>query len=150
SSQGRLDQRLLEGHRGRFHRLGTHRVAFGQELVKQLLRHRWQRILRRARHRFARLLRDRHRDSFSSCYPSHTKIRTGSVLRFRDQPLSDPALLAVSRYFRALDLPGPNPYGKPLLGEFPEINVISNVKVDGLPIGNLGDGEAVWHGDMTY
>lgn len=72
------------------------------------------------------------------------------VLRFRGQRLSDPELLAVSRLFGELDPPGPNPYGKPFLSEFPEINVISNVKVDGQPIGNLGDGEAVWHCDMTY
>ncbi|MFJ1251891.1 TauD/TfdA dioxygenase family protein [Cupriavidus sp. CuC1] len=72
------------------------------------------------------------------------------VLRFRGQALSDPELLAFSRLFGELDPPGPNPYGKPFLSEFPEINVISNVKVDGVPIGNLGDGEAVWHCDMTY
>lgn len=72
------------------------------------------------------------------------------VLRFRGQALSDPQLLAFSRLFGELDPPGPNPYGKPFLAEFPEINVISNVKVDGVPIGNLGDGEAVWHCDMTY
>ena len=35
--------------------------------------------------------------------------------------------------------------------EHPEINVISNVKdTKGTPIGNLGDGEATWHADMTY
>ncbi len=72
------------------------------------------------------------------------------VLRFRGQALTDPELLAFSRVFGELDPPGPNPYGKPFLSEFPEINVISNVKVDGVPIGNLGDGEAVWHCDMTY
>ena len=31
-----------------------------------------------------------------------------------------------------------------------EITVISNVKVDDKPLGALGDGEAVWHSDMTY
>lgn len=72
------------------------------------------------------------------------------VLRFRGQELSDPQLLAFSKLFGELDPPGPNPYGKPFLSEFPEINVISNVKVNGAPIGNLGDGEAVWHCDMTY
>lgn len=72
------------------------------------------------------------------------------VLRFRGQRLSDPELLALSRRFGELDPPGPNPYGGPFLPEFPEINVISNVKVDGRPIGNLGDGEASWHCDMTY
>lgn len=72
------------------------------------------------------------------------------VLRFRGQELSDPQLLAFSRLLGPLDPPGPNPYGKPFLEDFPEINVISNVKVGGAPIGNLGDGEAVWHCDMTY
>jgi taurine dioxygenase len=72
------------------------------------------------------------------------------VLRFRGQALSDPQLLALSRHLGELDPPGPNPYGKPFLPEFPEINVISNVKAGGVPIGNLGDGEAVWHCDMTY
>jgi len=72
------------------------------------------------------------------------------VLRFRGQMLSDQNLLDLSRSFGELDPPGPNPYGKPFLEDFPEINVISNVKVDGAPIGNLGDGEAVWHCDMTY
>lgn len=72
------------------------------------------------------------------------------VLRFRGQRLSDPELLAFSRLFGDLDPPGPNPYGKPFLEDFPEINVISNVKLNGAPIGNLGDGEAIWHSDMTY
>jgi len=73
------------------------------------------------------------------------------VLRFRGQTIDDHALLRFSRYFGELDPPGPNPYGITFLPEFPEINVISNVKTaDGTPIGNLGDGEAVWHADMTY
>jgi len=72
------------------------------------------------------------------------------VLRFRDQALSDAQLIAFSRQFGELDPPGPNPYGRPFIPEHPEINVISNIKVDGAPIGGLGDGEAVWHADMTY
>ena len=72
------------------------------------------------------------------------------VLRFRGQMLSDQNLLDLSRLFGELDPPGPNPYGKPFLEDFPEINVLSNVKVGGAPMGNLGDGEAVWHCDMTY
>lgn len=72
------------------------------------------------------------------------------VLRFRGQQLTDPELITISQYFGELDMPGPNPYGKPFLTEFPQINVISNIKVQGQPIGNLGDGEAVWHTDMTY
>jgi taurine dioxygenase len=72
------------------------------------------------------------------------------VLRFRGQKLSDPQLLAFSRQFGELDPPGPNPYGRPFLADHPEMNVISNIKVDGMPIGGLGDGEAIWHADMTY
>jgi len=76
--------------------------------------------------------------------------RTRLVVVFHGQKLSDPQLLAFSRYFGELDPPGPNPYGEPFNKQYPEINVISNVVERGKPIGNLGDGEAVWHADMTY
>jgi taurine dioxygenase len=72
------------------------------------------------------------------------------VVVFHDQALSDPQLIAFSQNFGELDPPGPNPYGKPFLAAHPELNVISNVVENGTPIGNLGDGEAVWHADMTY
>ncbi len=72
------------------------------------------------------------------------------VVVFHSQKLSDPQLIAFSRNFGELDPPGPNPYGEPFNKEHPELNVISNVVENGKPIGNLGDGEAVWHADMTY
>ena len=72
------------------------------------------------------------------------------VVVLRGQRLSDPQLIAFSRQFGELDPPGPNPYGEPFIREHPELNVISNVVENGKPIGNLGDGEAVWHADMTY
>ncbi len=72
------------------------------------------------------------------------------VVVFHGQTLSDPQLIAFSRNFGELDPPGPNPYGQPFNKEYPELNVISNVVEHGKPIGNLGDGEAVWHADMTY
>jgi taurine dioxygenase len=72
------------------------------------------------------------------------------VVVFHEQTLSDPQLIAFSNNFGELDPPGPNPYGEPFNREHPELNVISNVKENGKPIGNLGDGEAVWHADMTY
>src|SRR5580698_2658296 len=72
------------------------------------------------------------------------------VVVFHGQDLSDPELIAFSRNFGELDPPGPNPYGEPFLKQHPELNVISNVVQDGKPVGNLGDGEAVWHADMTY
>src|SRR6202048_4610701 len=76
--------------------------------------------------------------------------RTRLVVVIHGQSLSDPQLLAFSRCFGELDPPGPNPYGEPFNKAYPEINVISNVVENGKPIGNLGDGEAVWHADMTY
>lgn len=72
------------------------------------------------------------------------------VLRFRGQALTDAQLMAFSQRFGELDPPGPNPYGKPYLADHPEMNVISNIKLGGVPIGGLGDGEAIWHADMTY
>ena len=76
--------------------------------------------------------------------------RTRLVVVIRGQSLSDLQLLAFSRSFGELDPPGPNPYGEPFNKAYPEINVISNVVENGKPIGGLGDGEAVWHADMTY
>src|SRR5437763_2578306 len=72
------------------------------------------------------------------------------VIVFHGQTLFDPQLIAFSRNFGELDPPGPNPYGEPFNRQHPELNVISNVVENGKPIGNLGDGEAVWHADMTY
>jgi taurine dioxygenase len=79
-----------------------------------------------------------------------TAWRDRLVVVFHDQALSDPQLIAFSKNFGELDPPGPNPFGEPFLKEHPELNVISNVVEAGKPIGNLGDGEAVWHADMTY
>ena len=79
-----------------------------------------------------------------------TTWRERLVVVFHGQSLSDPQLIEFSRNFGELDPPGPNPYGQPFLKDHPELNVISNVVEDGKPIGNLGDGEAVWHADMTY
>src|SRR5580692_5150550 len=72
------------------------------------------------------------------------------VVVFHGQDLSDPQLIDFSRNFGELDPPGPNPYGEPFNKAHPELNVISNVVENGKPVGNLGDGEAVWHADMTY
>ena len=79
-----------------------------------------------------------------------TAWRARLVIVIHGQDLSDPELLAFSRCFGELDPPGPNPYGEPFNKAYPDINVISNVVENGKPIGGLGDGEAVWHADMTY
>jgi taurine dioxygenase len=73
------------------------------------------------------------------------------VLVFRDQHLDDDGLVSLAETFGELDPPGPNPYGKtPLHTTHPELNVISNIVEAGRHLGNLGDGEAVWHADLTY
>lgn len=72
------------------------------------------------------------------------------VLVLHNQTMTDDELVATSAKFGKLDIPGVNPTGKPFHAEHPEINVISNIMVDGQPAGNLGAGEAVWHADMTY
>jgi taurine dioxygenase len=79
-----------------------------------------------------------------------TAWRDRLVVVFHGQNLSDPQLIAFSKNFGELDPPGPNPYGEPFNKAHPELNVISNVVENGKPMGNLGDGEAVWHADMTY
>ena len=71
------------------------------------------------------------------------------VLRFRGQKLDDPAFLKFARLFGELDK-APVHAGKDVVNPFPEITVMSNIKVDGKSIGNLGNYEAVWHTDMSY
>jgi taurine dioxygenase len=72
------------------------------------------------------------------------------VLRFRGQNLTKDALLAFSRRFGDLDKAPINIKGEPWIAGYPNIAVMSNIIVDGLPVGSLGYGEAVWHTDMSY
>lgn len=75
------------------------------------------------------------------------------VLRFRgQQQLTVQDHIRFSAYFGQLDQ---RPIGaQPLHGSTEalprEIVVISNVVQDGKALGGLGDGESVWHADMTY
>ena len=74
------------------------------------------------------------------------------ILRFRDQVLDDAELQAFSRGFGPLEYAPmgritdeeraklPNPY----------VATISNIVMDGEPIGGLGSAEAAWHTDMSY
>jgi taurine dioxygenase len=74
-----------------------------------------------------------------------------SALLVRGQRLADADLIAFSRRFGELDPPPVNEKGKTFVPEHPEIYVVSNViGPDGVPIGSLGAGEAVWHTDMSY
>ncbi len=75
------------------------------------------------------------------------------VLRLRGQQgMSTQQLVNFSRLFGELDrAPTPaNKTGKPYLAEFPDVTAISNIVVDGQPIGGLGSYEAEWHTDMSY
>ena len=72
------------------------------------------------------------------------------VLRFRGQRLDDPGLLAFGRRFGELDRAPVHATRDADHDPYPEITVMSNIKVDGKPIGNLGHYEAEWHTDMSY
>jgi taurine dioxygenase len=75
------------------------------------------------------------------------------VLRFRGLDKLDPdALIEFSRHFGDLDA---RPIATGDRSQFlevdrPELTIISNVVIDGKPIGGLGAYEADWHADMTY
>ena len=74
------------------------------------------------------------------------------VLRFKGQSLNKDSLQTFSQRFGPLEQ---IPAGrmtkeqKARLGNL-YVTPISNIKVDGKPIGGLGDAEATWHSDMTY
>src|SRR5947199_449164 len=72
------------------------------------------------------------------------------VLLCRGQRLSDQELIAFSRRFGALDHAPVQENGRRFVDGHPEIYVVSNVVEDGVAIGSLGSGEAVWHTDMSY
>ena len=78
-----------------------------------------------------------------------------TVLVFHDQNLSDPELMAFARLFGELEFP-PSKLLNYTKGSGqnddipPEINVISNVIENGKPIGQLGNGEALWHTDSAF
>jgi taurine dioxygenase len=73
-----------------------------------------------------------------------------SVLLVRGQTLSDQDLVDFSRRLGDLDWAPIQETGRRFVEGMPEIYIVSNVKVNGEPIGSLGDGEAVWHTDMSY
>ena len=72
------------------------------------------------------------------------------MLLFRGQELTDDDLIAFSRRFGALDWAPVQETGRRFVEGHPEIYVVSNVIENGVPIGSLGAGEAIWHTDMSY
>lgn len=90
---------------------------------------------------------DAARDQLQAAWDAHL------VLRVRGQQgMTVQALTDFSRRFGDLDVrPTSTTNLNGVTKDLPrEITVISNVKVDGKPIGGLGDAESVWHADMTY
>ncbi len=72
------------------------------------------------------------------------------VLLFRDQQLLDGDLIAFSRRFGALEHAPIQENGRRFVEGHKEIYIVSNVIENGVAIGSLGSGEAVWHTDMSY
>jgi taurine dioxygenase len=72
------------------------------------------------------------------------------TLLFRGQRLTDADLIAFSRRFGSLDQAPIQESGRRFVDGLPEIYVVSNVVENGVAIGSLGSGEAVWHTDMSY
>lgn len=75
------------------------------------------------------------------------------VLRFRGQRgMTTQELVNFSKVFGELDCAPitTSKTGKPYLADFPHVTAISNILVDGEPIGGLGNYEAEWHTDMSY
>jgi taurine dioxygenase len=72
------------------------------------------------------------------------------VVLIRGQELSDEDLIRFSQRFGELDWAPVQETGRRFVDGHPEIYVVSNVVENGVPIGSLGAGEAVWHTDMSY
>ena len=81
------------------------------------------------------------------------------VVLFRGQSLSDAELIAFGRRFGEKQLSNPLPDPRASAGRglkqggrddrYPEVTVVSNIVEDGIAIGGLGDGELLWHSDMS-
>jgi taurine dioxygenase len=74
------------------------------------------------------------------------------LLLFRNQKIGDDDLIRVSSIFGEIMLP-PSQHERASIQESnaaPEITVVSNVKINGVPIGELGDGEVIWHSDYSF
>ena len=80
------------------------------------------------------------------------------VVLFRGQQLTDADLIAFARRFGEFQYSTPLP--SPLANEgrvkqggtderYPEVTVVSNVVEDGVALGGLGDGDLMWHTDMS-
>jgi len=94
-------------------------------------------------------LRSITEDQFTEVYQAWLDY---GVLRIRDQNLNDDELQAFSARFGPLEeLPfGRMPESERKMIKNRYVTPLSNIIVDGKPIGGLGNAEANWHSDMTY
>lgn len=69
-----------------------------------------------------------------------------AVLRFPDQPIDAAALKRLAARFGALQVVKGLPFHEPGM---PEVSILSNIVVDGKPIGAADAGQD-WHTDMSY
>ena len=88
-------------------------------------------------------------DEFAQIYPA---LLHYGVLRVREQRIDETQLQSFSARFGSLE---EAPFGR--LSEADKekiknryVTQLSNILVDGKPIGGLGNAEANWHSDMTY
>lgn len=72
------------------------------------------------------------------------------LLLLRGQQLSDDDMVNVARRFGEFELPPVTAQHVAHRDTHPQITVVSNVKIDGAPIGELGDGEVIWHSDYSF
>jgi taurine dioxygenase len=74
------------------------------------------------------------------------------VILIRGQDLSADDMVRFVRTFGEVELATPVSELPAGVRERPNpyISMVSNIRQDGMPIGTLGDGEVVWHSDMSY
>ena len=72
------------------------------------------------------------------------------LLLLRGQQLSDDDMVNVARRFGEFELPPVTAQHVAHRDTHPQITVVSNVKIDGAPIGELGDSEVIWHSDYSF
>jgi len=88
-------------------------------------------------------------DTFEAIYRAWLSF---GVLRFKGQTLNKDSLQIFSQRFGPLEQIPVGRMSEEQKARLDNLYVtpISNIKVDGKPIGGLGDAEATWHSDMTY
>ena len=80
----------------------------------------------------------------------HSSVDLDEAARQLEQAVHDAQVAYDSISLGNLDWAPVQETGRRFVEGHPEIYVVSNVIENGVPIGSLGAGEAVWHTDMSY